>query len=123
MASLPLVSSRLIPPDRQVVRAALRELQVELRQLYSSRVPEVLVYGSYARGEETPASDIDILLLFSQAVQPGEEIQRLGLILSRLNLRYQVLISILPARKADYQRNSSPFWQNLRQEGISIDQI
>ena len=116
-------SDELTQPNRQTVREALRELQVELRQLYGLQAPLALVYGSYARGEERPDSDIDILLLYPRAVRPGKEIKRVSAILAKLNLRYQVLISILPAREADYQRATDAFWQNLRKEGVSIEQI
>ena len=73
--------------------------------------------------KKDPISDIDILLLYPRAVRPGKEIKRVSAILAKLNLRYQVLISVLPAREADYQRATGAFWQNLRKEGVSIEQI
>ena len=113
--------NELIHPDRQTVRAALRDLQTDLRQLYGAQAPLVLVYGSYARGEENPDSDVDVLLLYSHAIQPGPEIDRVSVILARLNLRYQVLISVLPARETDYQHAKGAFWSNLRKEGVWIE--
>ena len=123
MLSNQRASDELIQPDRQTVREALRELQAELRQLYGAQAPLALVYGSYARGEERPDSDIDILLLYQRTVRPGKEIERVSAILAKLNLRYQVLISVLPARAVDYHRATGVFWQNLRKEGVSIEQI
>ena len=123
MNSAQVTSGELLQPERQTVRAALRDLQAELRQLYGPRAPLALVYGSYARGEENPNSDIDILLLYPRAIQPGKEIERVSAILAGLNLRYQVLISILPARKTDYRRAAGAFWQNIRREGVPIEQI
>jgi predicted nucleotidyltransferase len=123
MASVQHTSDKLSHPNRQTVRAALRELQAELRQLYGSQAPLALVYGSYARGEEKPDSDINVLLLYPRAVQPGKEIERVSAILASLNLRYQVLISILPIRKTDYQHSTGAFWQNIRKEGVSIEHI
>jgi len=113
----------LIRPDRQIVRSALRELQVGLRKLYGKRSPTVLVYGSYARNEEDVASDIDVLLLYSEPIRPGYEIQRMSEILADLNLRYQVLISILPVEEANYRNAEGIFWQNLHLEGIPIERI
>jgi predicted nucleotidyltransferase len=46
------------------VRLALRELQKALLDLYGKEAPELLLYGSYARGDATPASDVDVLLLY-----------------------------------------------------------
>ena len=109
--------------DRQIARAALRELQAELRKLYGKQAPLVLVYGSYARGEESASSDVDLLLLYPKPVQPGEEIKRISAVLADLNLRYKVLISVLPAKEEDYRHAPGAFWQNLRREGKPIEQI
>ena len=83
----------------------------------------MLVYGSYARGDEKPDSDLDVLLLYSQTIQPGKEIERLSAILASLNLRYQVLISILPANESDYQKDAGALWRNLRREGVPVERI
>jgi predicted nucleotidyltransferase len=110
-------------PDRQIVRAALRELRMELRRLYGSNAPAAFVYGSYARGEEKATSDVDVLLLYAQEIQPGEEIERISAILAKLNLRYQVLISILPTRHSTYRTSSEALWQNIRREAALLEQI
>ena len=115
--------TELIHPDRRSVRAALQELQLELRALYGGQAPTVLVYGSYARAEEGNTSDIDLLLIYSHPIRPGREIQRVGSILANLNLRYQVLISVLPASVEDFQQATDVFWQALRREGVAIKRI
>ena len=117
------VLSNLVKPDWRSVRAALQDLQAELRLLYGLQAPLMMVYGSYARKEENTASDVDILLFYSQKIQPGQEIRHISSILASLNLLYQVLVSILPTCKTDYQKASGIFWQNLCQEGIPIEKI
>lgn len=88
--------------------------------MYGPQAPRLLLYGSYARGEATEASDVDVLLVYRQRTPPGSEIQRLGGILADLNLRYQVLISVLPASQDDLHTSQSAFWENIRQEGIAL---
>ena len=88
-----------------------------------ARAPIVKVYGSQARGEATSASDIDVLLIYPDEIQPGREILQLRDILSKINLRYQELIAVLPVSEKDYQNRSTPLWMNIRQEGASIDAI
>jgi uncharacterized protein len=102
------------------VQAALRDLQAALRRMYGRRAPRLLLYGSYARGDAIQASDVDVLLLYPQRTPPGSEIQRLGGILADLNLRYQVLISVLPASRDDLQTAQGAFWDNIRREGIAL---
>jgi predicted nucleotidyltransferase len=105
------------------VRAALRELQTALEALYGAAAPTILVYGSQARGEAGSASDVDVLLIYGQPPRRGSEIARLAPILADLNLRYQLLISIVPGARSEYERASGPFWSNVRREGITLDAL
>lgn len=105
------------------VRTALHDLQAGLKNLYHENMPAIWIYGSQARGEADSNSDIDVLLLYKNNIQPGEEIQRIGPILADLNLRFQVLISILPAREDQYQNSDSPFWKCIRKEGVPLERI
>ena len=116
-------SARTSVADRKKVRATLSELQAELQKLYGEDTPAIVVYGSHARRQAQPTSDVDVLLLYSRAVSRGREIQRVSQILADLNLKRQVLISILPATLADYNNPASPFWANVRREGVSLDAL
>jgi predicted nucleotidyltransferase len=109
--------------DSNNVRAALRELERALRELYAEKTPLVLVYGSQARREADSASDIDVLLVYPGEIRPGQEINRLRDILADINLRYQELISVVPVSEKDYRQSTSPFWVNVRKEGVPIDGI
>ncbi len=53
---------------------ALVELQTALSRVYGRHAPDVLIYGSQARGDATQASDVDVLLLYSQPVLRGQVI-------------------------------------------------
>jgi predicted nucleotidyltransferase len=83
----------------------------------------MVIYGSHARRQANVASDVDVLLLYAAGVSRGAEITRLSPILSDLNLRYQVLISVLPCSQTEYEGTVSPFWNNVRREGVSLDAI
>jgi uncharacterized protein len=113
--------------DQRTVRihlpTILRELQAGLQRLYGENAPAILLYGSYARGQAHLESDIDVLLIYPRDIYPGEEIRRVSSILADLNLRYQVLISILPTVESDYRDSQDAFWNNVRRESIPIEAI
>ncbi len=107
--------------NQALFQAALRDFQIGLHEIYGEKQPEIVLYGSYARNEARADSDIDILLLFAETIQPGKELTRLSYLLADLNLRYEVLVSVVPATQMQFQRADGPFWKNVRQEGIPIN--
>lgn len=54
--------------DGPAIVAQLRELMPELRARFG--VDRLSVFGSYARGEATPDSDVDILVAFCASARP-----------------------------------------------------
>jgi predicted nucleotidyltransferase len=76
----------LTPQERQAVDAFVQSL----RQQYPDRIKEIMLYGSKARGDSRPDSDIDLLILvdddhwrFSHAI---------GKIAARISLHCDVLL-------------------------------
>lgn len=53
--------------DTETVRSRLAEMLPELRQQYGVR--KLAIFGSFARGEQTADSDLDLLVEFDRA--PG----------------------------------------------------
>lgn len=109
--------------DYRQIRIALREMQSQLDLQFGKSAPQMLIYGSVARGQAQPESDIDVLLLYPVDIQPGQEIRRIGSILADLNVRYQVLISVLPVSQSTYNRAEGALWENIRREGKSIHEL
>ena len=46
----------------EVLRAALKYVE-EVRERYGDRLKLAILYGSYARGDYTPSSDVDLLIV------------------------------------------------------------
>lgn len=90
--------------DRSTVLRTLRSLEPELR---AQGVRHVSVFGSVARGEETPASDIDLALDLAPGAAPTgfqfvTYVERLKVRLASV-LSRNVDVVILPARRRELQ--------------------
>ncbi len=104
------------PPIKNI----LQELREALEALYGPRLKRLVLYGSHARGDATDDSDIDVMVVLEGLVRPGEEIRRMGWIRTRLNLKYEHLLSLLPLSEDDFQKEDMPLLDDVRQEGIVV---
>ena len=100
------------------LKLVLDEFKAELRNLYGERLKNVLLYGSYARNEATPESDIDVMVVLTGEVAPGREIDRMIDVITEINLKYGVLLAVVPVAEETYRRINSPLLLNVRREGI-----
>lgn len=97
----------------------LKELSTLLAERYGARYRGLRLYGSEARGEAGPDSDVDLLLVLSEVERPTREIDRIADILADFNIRYGILLSVLPVAEHTLQTAEGPFWRNVRREGIA----
>jgi len=104
----------------QSVRMALKELKGALTELYGDRLEGVYLYGSYARGDFTDDSDIDVLIALKGHVDTYEELARLSEVVSDICLRHDVLIATYPVPATWIAERNSPLFVNIRREGCLI---
>jgi len=100
------------------IKEVVGEFKAELGKLYGDRLKDVILYGSWARGEATGDSDIDLLILLEGKVTSGREIDRMIDVITDINLKYGVLLSVCPISEKDYLTVNSPLLLNVRKEGI-----
>ncbi len=100
------------------IREILKEFKEEIEKLYGKRLKGSILYGSWARGDATEDSDIDVLIVLEGEVSPGEEIDRMIDIITEINLKHGVLISVYPVSEKDYSTINSPLLINVRREGV-----
>jgi predicted nucleotidyltransferase len=102
------------------LESLLSDLRSELDDLYGDRLLQLVLYGSQVRGEVHPESDVDVLVVLNGPVEPGEEIRRMGPVRTRVGLRHEQSVSLLPVSKTDYENRTSAWLQNVREEGHTI---
>ncbi|MCJ7578303.1 MAG: nucleotidyltransferase domain-containing protein [candidate division Zixibacteria bacterium] len=100
------------------IKEILKEFREEIEKLYGKRLKDVILYGSWVRGEAKEESDIDLLVVLKGEVKPGKEIDRMIDIITEINLKYGVLLSIFPVSGEEYSTVNSPLLINVRKEGM-----
>ena len=98
----------------------IEEFRKKVENLYGNRLKDIILYGSWARGESTEKSDIDLAVVLQGWVSPGKEIDRMIDIITDINLKYSELVSVYPVSEENYATLNSPLLINVRREGISV---
>ena len=101
----------------------LKETVLGLRKIYGDKLEAVILFGSYARGDFSQFSDIDIALLLD--VKRGEEKayrHELVSFSTELDLEYDVLTSFrsIPISEFEEWKDTLPFYANIEREGVRI---
>lgn len=102
------------------VQAALDALRTALQKLYGERLVHIVLYGSHARGEATPDSDVDVMVVLRGSVQPLRELRRMSAIATDLSLEHELLISLLPIAEATVEAEELPLLREIQTEGIVV---
>jgi predicted nucleotidyltransferase len=98
----------------------LREFRDGLEQIYGSRLVRLVLFGSQARDEAEPGSDIDVMVVLQGPVNPHEEIRRLSAFTSGLSLKHDLVISCVYMSDEDFGSEQSPLMLNVRREGVLV---
>ena len=105
--------------DKTAVKALMGELKAGLQVIYEDHLKGVYLYGSYARGEADPESDLDVLVVLDRIDCYTAEIERTSQLGADLSLKYGVSISKVYKREHDWLECESPFLANVREEAIA----
>jgi len=102
------------------IRAIVSELRPRFESLYGERLVQMRLFGSQARDEAVPGSDVDVLVVLQGPVSPGKEVARAGKITAALSLKYDAVVSCTFISADRYAVEQSPLLLNARREGVPI---
>jgi len=102
------------------IKSLLEKLKSGLKQIYGERFKETYLFGSYARGDFDPDSDIDVLIVLSDFEKYGAELKRTSELIGNLSLDYGTTVSVVFSREQEWQTHKLPLWMNIHAEGVAV---
>jgi predicted nucleotidyltransferase len=108
-----------IAADSRLVQV-LDRFKTYLVQEYRERLVQVILFGSYARQDSHPGSDIDVLIVLADPMNPSEEIRRTSEFVAQLCLEYDLLISRLFLSQSRFETENSPLLRTIHRDGMVL---
>jgi predicted nucleotidyltransferase len=104
----------------RTIKLILKETKKKLKGIYGDKLRDIILYGSFARGDFTEGSDIDLIILLRDMKEPIAERKKYFDAIWELDLKYDTVISIIPLREDEYRTRRLPLILNAKLEGFSI---
>ncbi len=100
--------------------ALLGEVKARLQAAFGERFRELILYGSEARGDATPDSDIDLMLLLHGPIRLYADTFAAQKAIYDLQCRYNGrVLHIMPDTQERYLHSKWPLYIEVRKEGVA----
>ena len=99
----------------------LTNMCIDIGEIYGDVIEEIILYGSYVRGQETSESDIDIAVILR--LPDTDELHRKMIdIVVDNELDLEITLSVITIEEDNLNewKSTLPFYKNLLKEGISL---
>ncbi len=99
----------------------LYEMCEAFGEIYGSSIAEIVLYGSYARGQETEESDVDMALVLREE-QTEEQYDRMSDVVVDYQLDLGITLSVISIEQSEFMKwkTTLPFYKNVDREGIVL---
>lgn len=105
------------------LQVVLNEVKNASKRLYGNKLNRIILFGSYARGDSTEESDIDIMIILNCDAAETKKLRGVTAeMASDISLEREVFLSVLLRDKKHFEENLDflPFYKNIVKEGIAV---
>jgi predicted nucleotidyltransferase len=112
-----MIAANLSPAEREWLERYRRELVDH----HPAAVEQMLIYGSKARGDAEPDSDLDILLIVrNKAAARKRDLRRIGYLLAATSDVVPSIIAYTSDEWEDLKQGKSPFRRAVERDEVRV---
>ncbi|MCI5805775.1 MAG: nucleotidyltransferase domain-containing protein [Clostridium sp.] len=107
----------------QTMQQLIQQYVSNIHDIYGSHLRQIILYGSYARGDFRPDSDIDIMILLDLSdIDIKKYRHQLSDMTFDFNMDYDVDIKPIAKSEEHYRKwvDNYPFYSNVNREGVRL---
>ena len=107
----------------QSMDTLMKQYIAQVREIYGSHLRKVILYGSFARGDSRPDSDIDLMILIDMSdVELKAYSQKLSYMTYDFNMDNDLDITPIAKSKEHFEKwvVNYPFYANIDREGVVL---
>jgi len=105
-----------MPKSYKDILPILKEIKKDIAKILNTNDFELIVFGSYARGEAREDSDLDLLVVVDRELSDVQKLKKeiFKLLLKKYNLTVDIIINT-PQNKVSYL-----LYENIKSEGVKV---
>ena len=108
------------PPIPDKLRETLRWATGRLREIYGPRLKRLVLFGSWARGDARPDSDVDLLVILEGPAGAYKEAKRSSRVATRAAAYRDTALSFVHMSEEEFFRGRSPLVWSVQEDGIDL---
>lgn len=110
----------------ETMQSLIEQYIAEIKKIYGTHLCKVILFGSYARGDFRPDSDVDIMILLDMSdVDLKAYSQQLSYMTYDFNLDNDLDIKPIAKSEEHFRKwvVNYPFYANINEEGVVLYEV
>lgn len=107
----------------QIMKNVIESYVLEIQKIYGAHLRKIIMYGSYARGDFRPDSDMDIMILLDMSdLELKQYSRKLSYMTYDFNLDNDIDIKPIAKSEEHFGKwvENYPFYANIQREGVVL---